>query len=165
MATAFLTFQERSFYEATPPIDESILRQHFYLNQNDKAFLIRFNGELNRVAIAVQIGLLRFLGFIPSNWHHEINRQSIDFIHKQLYKTTPILSLSEYGKWGKIKTDHFQQILKHIGYRKWQPLIDEPLIEKWLIEIGMEHDNGRFLLDMLCQKLHQEKSTAQQSVP
>jgi TnpA family transposase len=35
--------------------------------------------------------------------------------------------------------------------------MDEPLYEKWLIHQGMEHDNERYLLNKLCQKLHQDK--------
>lgn len=29
--------------------------------------------------------------------------------------------------------------------------------EKWLVHQGTEHDNERWLLDKLCQKLHQDK--------
>jgi hypothetical protein len=35
--------------------------------------------------------------------------------------------------------------------------MDELLIEPWLIEQGMEHDNERWLLETLCEKLYQEK--------
>jgi hypothetical protein len=36
-------------------------------------------------------------------------------------------------------------------------VMDEPVIEKWLIGRGMEHDNERWLLEKLCQKIHREK--------
>ena len=36
-------------------------------------------------------------------------------------------------------------------------MIDEPILEKWLIEQGMEHDNERYLLDILCRKIQQDK--------
>ena len=36
-------------------------------------------------------------------------------------------------------------------------MIDEPIFEKWLIEQGMEHDNERYLLAILCEKLHRAK--------
>ena len=66
-------------------------------------------------------------------------------------------NLLEYGNRPATRTEHLQQILKHLDYRRWQPIMDEPVIEKWLIERGMEHDNERWLLEKLCQKLHREK--------
>ncbi|MET3129588.1 hypothetical protein ABID42_004714 [Arcicella rosea] len=50
-----------------------------------------------------------------------------------------------------------QGILKHLNFRKWQPLMDELIFEKWLVEQGMEHENERYLLAILCEKLHRAK--------
>ena len=35
--------------------------------------------------------------------------------------------------------------------------MDEPILEKWLVEQGMEHDNERYLLETMCQKLRQNR--------
>jgi hypothetical protein len=65
--------------------------------------------------------------------------------------------LNDYGQRAMSRSFHLQQILKYLQYRRWEPIMDEPAIEKWLIERGMEHDNERWLLDKLCQKLHYDK--------
>ncbi|WP_395050565.1 DUF4158 domain-containing protein [Flavobacterium sp.] len=157
MPLTFLTNQERKLYEQIPMIDEIEMRQHFYLTQDNKIFLLSFNGELNRISIAVQLCLLRYLGYVPNNWNIEVDKAIIEFVTQQFYKKSQYNSLHDYGKWDKVRSNHLQAILKHLYFRKWQPLIDEPIFEKWLIEQGMEHDNERYLLDALCQKLRQDK--------
>ena len=96
------------------------------------------------------------LGFLPEGWNIQVNNDWISFIMEQL-KIPVNHSLLEYGNRPATRTEHLQQILKHLDYRRWQPIMDEPVIEKWLIERGMEHDNERWLLEKLCQKLHREK--------
>ena len=157
MPLTFLTNQERKLYEQIPMIDEIEMRQHFYLTQANKIFILAFNGELNRISIAVQLCLLRYLGYVPNNWNSEVDKAIIQFVTQQLYNKSQYNSLHDYGKWDKVRSNHLQAILKHLYFRKWQPLIDEPIFEKWLIEQGMEHDNERYLLDVLCQKLRQDK--------
>jgi hypothetical protein len=65
--------------------------------------------------------------------------------------------LSGYGRREQTETDHLQKILAHLNFRKWQPLFDVHVVEKWLVEKGMVHDKERYLLDLLCQKLYSEK--------
>ena len=61
-----------------------------------------------------------------------------------------ITDVAEYGNRQATRSTYLQQILKYLNYRRWQPIVDEPIIEKWLIERGMEHDNERWLLEKLC---------------
>ena len=113
-----------------------------------------FNGHQTKVAIGLQIGIIRFLGYLVDDWNLHINSDCLTFILQQL-KIDDLSStqLSQYGSRPATKTQHLQQILRHLNYRRWQPLIDEPIIEKWLIERGMEHDNERWLLEKFCLKL------------
>ena len=99
------------------------------------------------------------MGYLPPNWENQVSPTIVEFVLNQIYSSNlqDVLLLKEYGKWGNVRTEHPQQILKYLDYRRWQPIMDEPVIEKWLIERRMEHDNERWLLEKLCQKLHREK--------
>ncbi len=158
MAFSFLTIKEREYYQVLPAdIEEDTLMKFFLLNREDKTFIHFFHGNQTKIAIALQLGIIRFLGYLPDNWNSQINNDCIIFVLEQLKIGQPSFDLTEYGSRPATKTQHLQQILKHLNYRRWQPIIDEPVMEKWLIDRGMEHDNERFLLEKLCQKLHYDK--------
>ena len=98
------------------------------------------------------------MGYLAPSWENQVSEKIVHFVAQQLYgEETEIISLSEYTNWASLRTRHLQQILKYLQYRRWEPILDEPIIEKWLLERGMEHDNERWLLDKLCQKLHYDK--------
>ena len=98
------------------------------------------------------------MGYLPADWDIQVNEKIIQFVTQQLYKDSQeVILLAEYSKWTNSRSRHLQQILKYLQYRRWEPIMDEPAIEKWLLERGMEHDNERWLLDKLCQKLHYDK--------
>jgi hypothetical protein len=97
------------------------------------------------------------LGFVPNTWKENLSMLFFDFIIKELGIEFSYVQLLEYGKREQTQTEHLNQILKYLQFRKWQPLIDEPIFEQWLVQQGMEHDNERYLLVMLCEKLHREK--------
>lgn len=62
--------------------------------------------------------------------------------------------LKEYGARQPTRSEHFTAILKHLGFRKWEPL-DVAWLEPWLLERALEHDGERVLLEMTCLKLRQ----------
>lgn len=144
MAFSFLTIKEREYYQALPQnIEEDTLMKCFFLNREDRTFIHFFYGNQTKIAIALQLGIIRFLGYLPDNWISQISNDYLIFILEQLKIGQPSLGgLAEYGRRAATKTQHLQQILKHLNYRRWQPIIDEPVMEKWLIDRGMEHDNG-----------------------
>ena len=98
MPLTFLTNQERKLYEQIPTIDEVEMRQHFYLTQSNKIFISTFNGALNRISVAVQLCLLRYLGYVPSNWNVEVDESIIEFVAQQVYDKSQYNSLHGYGK-------------------------------------------------------------------
>ena len=159
MPITFLTTQERSKYQELPAVvEENALRQYFHLTKNDLGFLDKYHGDVNRSAIALQIGIIRYVGYLPTSWQINISTQLLNFIGLELKMKFPIVvSIEDYGKRDKTRTEHLQEILKYLNFRKWQPLIDEPIFEQWLVQQGMEHDNERYLLAVLCEKLHREK--------
>jgi hypothetical protein len=159
MPATFLTPAERNLYAQIPNLTETDLQQGFYLTPPDLTFIRSFHGSTNRLAIALHLCLIRYLGFLDEEWKNRIPATIITFVSNQLERESrewPITALINYGNRAMTRSFHLQQILKYIHFRKWQPM-DEPSTEKWLVHQGMEHDHERWLLDKLCQKLHQDK--------
>lgn len=158
MPAVFLTSAERESYSQIPDLDEDEFIQAFYLTKMDKAFLNTFTGIVNRFSVALQICLIRYFGYLEENWRNMLANDVAEFIASQLGYSQPTQQLlEEYGNRPSTRTIHLQQTLKYLNFRRWEPILDEPSAEKWLIERGMEHDNERWLLGKLCQKLHQDK--------
>lgn len=61
-----------------------------------------------------------------------------------------------YGKREATVFNHFQDVLVYLKVRRWQPLLDSVVLEKWLLERALEHDSERVLLSLACDKLRQE---------
>jgi len=125
MPLTFLSPKERESFDKVHPIEEWEIRQYFYLTSEDKRFLERFNGRLNRIAIIIQLGLIRLMGYLPHNWENQVSPTIVEFVLNQIYSSNlqEVLLLKEYGKWGKVRTEHLQQILKYLDYRRWQPIM------------------------------------------
>ena len=155
MASLFLNQSQRERYEKVPgEISEDDLMQFFQITQQDKIFLKSFRGEHNRLGIALQIGIVRFMGFLPDKWQQQIPVNVAEKICVQLNSNIELLSL--YGHRDATRTEHLQVILKYLKFRRWQPL-DEIWLSPWLLNNGMEHDNEPILLSQVCLKLLQEK--------
>ncbi len=155
MASLFLNQSQRERYERVPiDISEYDLMQFFQFTQQDKFFLKSFRGEHNRLAIALQIGLVRFMGFLPDKWQDQIPGNVAAIVSGQLNSGIELLAL--YGQRDATRTGHLGLILKYLKFRRWQPL-DEIWLSPWLLNKGMEHDNEPILLQEVCLKLGQEK--------
>ena len=76
------------------------------------------------------------------------------FVATQL--ATEAAYLVHYGARQQTRSDHFRAVLRHLGFRKWEPL-DAAWLEPWLVEQALEHDSDRALLAMTCLKLHQAR--------
>ena len=158
MPLDFLTPKERESYQHLPQnIEDTHVQQFFFLTRTDKAFIQSFYGSLTRVAIALQTCIVRLFGYLPDKWESQIDIEPVRFTLKMLgLPLSQEIALLQYGNRQATRSLHLQQILKHLNFRKWQPM-DEPIMEQWLIQRGLERDNERYLLNALCKKLHQEK--------
>ena len=155
MAAQFLTLSQRELYQRIPlEISEYDLLQFFQVTPQNKMFLKSFRGATNQLGIAFQIGIVRFMGFLPAKWQEQIPKSMASMISQQL--DFPVEILSHYGQREKTRTDHLNMILKYLGFRKWQPM-DEIWLNPWLLNKGLEHDNEIVLLQEVCLKLGQEK--------
>ncbi|MEO8853066.1 MAG: DUF4158 domain-containing protein [Ginsengibacter sp.] len=152
MPGTILTEGERTRYSQIPIIGEADLQQFFYLTQKDINFIEAFHGNGNRIAVALQIGIIRFSGYLPEGWAQQVSNDLLHFIFKELkLPQNQVIGLEKYGKRQPTRSFHLQQILRHLGFRKWLPM-DEPLYENWLVGRGMEHDNARWLLEKFCER-------------
>jgi TnpA family transposase len=153
MPLDFLSNPERLRYHTVPTtIQEPDLRQFFHLTQADREFLRPFRRAANRLGIGLQLGLIRFMGFLPETWWEQIPVEAVSFVAQQ-QRVEPG-HLNEYGARQPTLSEHFRAILKHLRFRKWEPL-DVAWLEPWLLERALEHDGERVLLEMTCLKLRQ----------
>lgn len=145
MAISFLNSKERDSFQKLPSkMDAKDIQQYFFITREDKIFLQNFNGNLTKTAIVLQIGIVRFFGYLPETWYQQIDISLLNFVLEGLRLNPGLITdVAEYGNRQATRSTHLQQILKYLNYRRWQPIVDEPIIEKWLIERGMEHDNER----------------------
>lgn len=158
MPISFLSsFERQQFQEIPEDIQNETLVRFFYLTENDLEFIKGFYSAVNRIAVGILIGLIRHLGYVPDNWKQKLPIVIFNSISEQLGYDIPFVALADYGKREQTQTEHLRQVLIYLKFRKWQPLLDTQTIQEWLVEKGMVHDKERYLLDMLCRKLYQEK--------
>ena len=106
MAYLFLTNKERELYQNVPQkIEEEVFWKNFFLSREDKIFIHFFHGNQSKVAVALQVGIIRLLGFLPEGWNIQINPDWLGFITEQL-KITINPNLLEYGNRPVIRTEH-----------------------------------------------------------
>ena len=81
MPLDFLTQAERQRYQRMPAaIAERDLRQHFHLRQADRAFGATFRGATSRLGVALHLGLLRYLGYLPDEWVGQVPAELRAFV-------------------------------------------------------------------------------------
>lgn len=155
MITPFLTEAERAQYVGVPKqISSFDLLFSFHLSYEDLRVVRLQRRPANRLGFALQLGLLRFMGFLPESWMSQIPTEVISFVGKQI-EVDPN-HFKKYGQREATRTEHFNVILQHTGFQRWQP-IDALWLEQWILERALEHDNERLLLEITCQKLKQKK--------
>jgi len=96
MASRFLNQSQRERYEKIPAeISEYDLMQFFQITQQDKIFLKSFRGEHNQLGIALQIGFVRFMGFLPDKWQEQIPENVAAMLSSQLNSDIGLIPIYE----------------------------------------------------------------------
>ena len=107
MPISFLNSFERQQYQETPQdIEEDILIQFFYLTEEDIKFVRSFYSPINRIAIGILIGFIRYRGYVPDNWKKKLPKVIFHFISGQLGYKIRFTVLSDYGKREQTETEH-----------------------------------------------------------
>lgn len=142
---------ERPRYQTVPAsLLETDIRQHFHLTKADRAFLLPFRGISNCLGLALQLGLLRLIGFLPKTWARQLPPEAVVLVTTQLLPE--MAHLAYYGARQQTRSDHCLVVLRHLGFRKREPL-DATWLEPWLVKRTLEHDGDRELLAMTCLRL------------
>lgn len=109
MASLFLNQAQRERYERVPmEISEYDLMQFFQISHHDKIFLKSFRGEHNRLAIALQTGIVRFMGFLPDKWQVQIPANVAAMVCDHLNINIERLAL--YGNRDATRTEHWVKL-------------------------------------------------------
>ena len=119
MPSTFLTFKERerltSFPDEIPQWD---LITYFTLTEHDGSLIDTYQSNTNRLGTALQLCVVRYLGFCPADLHTASN-DVITFLADQLQVEPDVLQ--DYGKRRMTRSTHFNAVLNHLGFRRAQP--------------------------------------------
>jgi hypothetical protein len=114
-----------------PDIESADLARFFTLSLEERAFALSRRGAAHRLGAALQIGALRFLGFMPASLA-SASPEAIAFAASQLGLSPE--PLNDYGqRRGQTRSDHFDLIRQLLGFSNPTPLD--------LVELGV---SGRF---------------------
>ena len=154
MPRQFLTLAEREQLSSFPPSPtEDEIITFFTLSTKDLNLINKRNGDYNRLGFALQLGTLRYLGFIPDLLHNA-PLNIVEYLAHQLQVSSSCINI--YGKREKTRTSQLQQIQSYLGWRK-STQMDLLLWDSWLLERAMEHNRPILLFNLLCDKLRVEK--------
>jgi hypothetical protein len=154
MPGRFLTDAERERLRRFPTevLPEDLV-DHFTLSDRDRVQVRRQRGGVNRLGFALQLCTLRYLGFVPDPLR-PVPPALIAHLAQQL--GTPPESFADYGERPHTRTDHLQEVLGYLGFRKARPG-DLGDLKAWLVERALEHDRPTLLLQLACEKLRTDQ--------
>ena len=154
MPVQFFTLAERQQLQSFPasPTEDDIIT-FFNLSKSELALVKKRSGHLNRLVFAIQLGALRYLGFIPDDFV-KTPSSIVDYLACQLNLEPK--GLETYQQRPSTRTNQIGQILSFLGWRKPTKL-DFLIWENWLLERAMEHDRPTLLFQLLCDKIRGEK--------
>lgn len=154
MPGQFLTKAEREQLSSFPPHPtEDDIITFFTLSSHELTIVKKRSGELNRLFFAIQLGGLRYLGFVPDDLE-KTPLVIVEYLASQLNLNPK--ELSTYQQRPSTRTNQLQEIREILGWRK-PTTLDLLLWEKWLLDRAMEHDRPSLLFQLLCDKLLLEK--------
>ena len=154
MPANFLSESERLHLSQFPSsIIESDIICYFTLSKEDLVQVKRQRKSYNRLGFAIQLCVLRYLGFSPDNLK-DIPIEVRTYLSQQLNQ--PIEDLNFYGERSQTRTGHLQQILSYLSFHN-STEADLAMLEDWLIERAQEHDQPLLLFQMAAQKLKTDK--------
>ncbi len=150
----FLSETERERYRHFPSdIPSRDVADYFTLSAVDRRRVHRQRGDHNRLGFALQLCALRYLGFAPDDLTRAPGSVVL-FVAEQLHVSPACLAT--YGQRAHTRTDHLQEILDYLHYRKVTPA-DWRHLKNWLTERALEHDKPTLLLQLVCEKFRREK--------
>lgn len=152
MPVRLLTQAERDRFTGFPSeVSRHDLRASFGLTPRDRAWVRRRRSDTNRLGLAVQLGCVRLLGFVPD--FATIPGDVVEFVATQL-DAPP--SLAGYGERDQTRSDHLNDVLEHLGYRQPGEL-ELKRLREWLVDRALEHHRPLVLFEQACGWLTAER--------
>lgn len=154
MPVNFLSEAERLRFTAFPDnLSADDLIGFFTLSQVDAQQIPAHASAVNRLGFALQLLLLRFLGFhLPDLTL--VPEIVIEFVASQIEVES--VQVKSYGTREQTRSDHQRQIEKYLGYRSAAPE-DFQVVTDWLTARALEHDRPILLLQLLCEYIQGER--------
>ena len=119
MPSTFFTFKERERLTGFPDeVPQWDLISYFTLTEHDCCLIGTYQSATNRLATALQLCAVRYLGFCPAALHTAPS-DVIAFLADQLQVEPD--ALQDYGKRRMTRSTHFNAVLHHLGFRRVQP--------------------------------------------
>jgi len=110
-----LTAEQRQQFTSFPEVvTPQVLTGHFSLSEEDLVFVRKQPGSHNRLGIAIQLGTLRYLGYVLSNIPF-VPRRVIDHVAAQLGVDPD--AFARYGERVNTFYEHLERIRTAYGYR------------------------------------------------
>jgi TnpA family transposase len=154
MPGRFLTDADRDrlrrFPAEVPPED---LVDYFTLSGRDQVQVRRQRGGPNRIGFALQLCTLRYLGFVPDQLRG-VPPAVIAHLAQQLGAAPEFLAA--YGDRPHTRTDHLQEAVAYLGFRKARAG-DLRDLRTWLVGRALEHDRPTLLFQLAGEKLRADK--------
>src|SRR5713101_3427513 len=137
MPVDFLTEAERGRWQRLPDtMPQDDLFVFFLLSDEDRQETQRQRDPQNRMGYALQLCILRYLGFVPDDLQatpHDV----VAFVAEQLEIDPSVLTL--YASRRRSQTDHQLHVQAYLKFRRATPL-DFYALHTWLVERALEHD-------------------------
>ncbi|CAN5445908.1 hypothetical protein BH10ACI1_BH10ACI1_08530 [soil metagenome] len=154
MPVSYLSKAERLRYNIFPPnLSNDDLITFFTLSDADLAQIPTTASAANRLGFALQIVLLKFLGFHLSELE-SLPAIVINYMASQIGVETEQIKF--YGARDQTRTDHQRLIEKYLRFR--HPTEEDlQRLGEWLLERALEHDRPTLLLQLLCERFLTEK--------
>src|SRR5215831_5830946 len=154
MSTSFLTAAARDRWQRFPDtIPQDDLAVYLLLSDDDTREVNRQREPCNRLGYALQLGALRYLGFVPTDCT-ATPEVGVTFVAEQLGLAPQGLAL--YAN-RRTQSDHRRHVRAYVGFRLATPM-EVYALQTWLLARALEHDKPTLLLQLACEKLYRERS-------
>jgi len=154
MATRFLSRAEIGRLESFPEsIDRRGLARFSSVGGEDLRFVRQQRGAANQLGIAVQLGALRWLGFIPEDLTAAPPEALVPLA--DTLDVSPRV-IFDYAVRAPTRAEHRLLVRAHSGFRPCSERELEALGER-LVEVALEHERPSLLLGRICELLRGEQ--------
>lgn len=116
----------------------SDLERFFFLDDADRALVVKRRGDRNRVGFALQLGTVRFLGtFLPDPT--EVPPEVVAYVCEQV-GVADVSALAGYMARRPTRFEHSREITAAYGYREFSAMEKE--LARWLADRAWTTDEG-----------------------